>query len=134
MTKDDSLRDDHFAKRLNKLFKRRLREDGKPYSHQDVAEGTGISPSTISRLRSGKESNPTFQTIYQICRFFNVPVSYFDPEVRGVIEKREEAILNHVKHRSIGLNDDEKEVVTGMLEHILKLKEAMRKPESEEDS
>src|SRR5690606_35122804 len=52
--------------------------DGQPYTMLEVSQVIGVSPPTLSQLRNGKITNPQLNTLRAICRFFNVPLHYFD--------------------------------------------------------
>lgn len=51
----------------------------KKISHQELADGVGISRPTISTIM--RRNNTTTQTIESIARYLNVPVGYFFDEV-----------------------------------------------------
>lgn len=70
----------NFAEKLDYLFKTVLRdEDGKEYTCEEAAKGTGgnISASYIWQLRNGIKSNPSMNHIHALAYFFKVPVNYF---------------------------------------------------------
>lgn len=67
-----------FADLLNLLFEVIKHTDGKPYRMQDLAQAADISQASVSLMCSGKNPNPRFDTVYRICRFFAVPLSYFE--------------------------------------------------------
>jgi transcriptional regulator with XRE-family HTH domain len=118
------------GKKLNDLFLNRVKPDGRPYTHQEVAEATGLGPSTISRLRSGKENNPAFNTIYKLARFFGVPISFFaDDMADSVFDYQEgEGVLelNQIAFRSLHLDQRDLDVITEMLKYIAELKQEFR--------
>lgn len=52
-------------------------------TQQDVAGGTGLSPTIIGRLYHNRFSRLDNQTVVKICRFFEVPLGdmfYIDDE------------------------------------------------------
>jgi len=62
------------AERLNWLFEHIANpHTGKPYSDLAVAKASGVSASTIGRLRDGTTTNPTLETIYALADFFQQP-------------------------------------------------------------
>ena len=66
------------ADQINILFEAITRPDGRPYAMQEVAENIDVSLGTISQLRSGKIKNPQLNTLRELCRFFDVPLRYFE--------------------------------------------------------
>jgi transcriptional regulator with XRE-family HTH domain len=63
---------------VNFLFDNVLHPDGRPYTTQEVTDRVRISHATINQLRTGRNKNPTLPTLHEICRFFDVPLSFFD--------------------------------------------------------
>jgi transcriptional regulator with XRE-family HTH domain len=63
---------------VNFLFEHVLRPDGKPYTTQEVTDHVRISHATINQLRTGRSKNPALPTLQEICRFFNVPLTFFE--------------------------------------------------------
>ena len=86
------------ATQLNLLFEERLHPEQRPYLLKEVSDATGISVGTLSQLRTGRIENPQLTTLREICRFFNVPLRYF--ETRTVDECF--AILTGKEDRSVG--------------------------------
>jgi transcriptional regulator with XRE-family HTH domain len=77
-----------FPTLLNDLFQTRRKPDGEPYTASEIANwiednipGAEISPSYLSRLRSGDLRNPSRAIISYLCLAFQVPPSYFFPEL-----------------------------------------------------
>ncbi|MEQ8677203.1 MAG: helix-turn-helix transcriptional regulator [Aggregatilineales bacterium] len=66
------------ADQINILFEAITRADGRPYAMQEVAENIDVSLATISQLRNGKIKNPQLNTLRELCRFFDVPLRYFE--------------------------------------------------------
>jgi transcriptional regulator with XRE-family HTH domain len=68
---------------VDELFKTHRRSDGREHTYQEIAVklGGAIEPSHISKLRTGKIANPGRDTLLALCRFFEVPPSYFFPEL-----------------------------------------------------
>ena len=68
---------------VDQLFKTHLRPDGKEYSLQEVAAALNgeIDPTYIGKVRAGKVPNPGRNTLKLLCLFFEVPASYFFPEL-----------------------------------------------------
>ena len=71
------------AELLDNLFLTHRRPDGREYTYKDVSQGLQgiVDPSHLSKLRTGKITNPGRDTLLALCRFFQVPPSYFFPEL-----------------------------------------------------
>lgn len=67
-----------FAEQLRILFETRQHQEGRNYTLQEVSEATGIALATLSQMRTGKIKNPQLNTVRQLCRFFAVPMRYFE--------------------------------------------------------
>lgn len=66
------------AQQITLLFDVRRHPTGRSYTMQEVCDATGISVAAISQMRNGKITNPQFNTVKSLCKFFNVPLRYFD--------------------------------------------------------
>lgn len=60
------------------LFEVRQHPEGRPYTMQEVSDATGISVAAISQMRNDKINNPQLQTLRALCKFFEVPLRYFE--------------------------------------------------------
>lgn len=71
------------AQLLDHLFKMRRHTSGREYSYREVAAATEgeVSYQSIYRIRTGANRNPTYNTIVALCLFFQVPPSYFFPQL-----------------------------------------------------
>lgn len=63
---------------INFLFDHVSHPEGRPYTTQEVTDHVRISHATINQLRTGRSKNPTLPTIQEICRFFAVPLNFFE--------------------------------------------------------
>ncbi len=63
---------------INFLFATLLHPEGRPYLTQEVVDQVRISHATINQLRTGRNKNPTLPTLQEICRFFKVPLNFFE--------------------------------------------------------
>jgi transcriptional regulator with XRE-family HTH domain len=63
---------------VNFLFEHVQRPDGRPYTTQEVTDHVRISHATINQLRTGRSKNPALPTLQEICRFFEVPLTFFE--------------------------------------------------------
>lgn len=62
--------------RLCSLLAERTRPDGRRYTVQEVADGTGLSTSYLRYLLSGERGNPSMANIQVLSTFFGVPPGY----------------------------------------------------------
>ena len=88
---------DSFAvgEKVNLLFRVFIKADGKSYTNREVAEYVGISIPTLVTIRNRPGLNPTLSTLQGICKFFGVPLDYFNCET-------EAESLDLIKHVQIG--------------------------------
>ena len=70
------------SEQLNLLFEAVPHPDGRPYTLQEVSTATGISPGTLSQIRSGQSTNPQLNTLRALGHFFHVPLRYFETRSR----------------------------------------------------
>lgn len=71
------------TQRVQFLFETRRRPNGSMYSVYDVAaasRGTAAK-SNLHNIRVGLNTNPTYETLLALARFFRVPISYFFPDL-----------------------------------------------------
>ena len=74
------------AKIISKAHQARLNYQakiGRKVSLRDVAESTGISHATLSRIEQGKTERIDFETLVKLCTFYGVGVGdilEFDPD------------------------------------------------------
>ena len=84
------------AEQLNVLLSARTHPSGRPYTLQEVSDGTGVGAATISQVRTGRIRNPQFSTIRALCAFFNVPLRFFETrtveECFAVLQAQDEPI------------------------------------------
>lgn len=72
------------SEQLQTLFEAVRHPDDRPFTMQEVSDSIDVSLATLSQLRSGKIKNPQLHTLREICRFFDVPLRFF--ETRSVEE------------------------------------------------
>jgi len=108
------------AEQLQVLFEAVQHPSGRAYTLQEVSDTIDVSLPTLSQLRTGKIKNPQLHTLREICRFFNVPLRYF--ETRSVeecyallAEQREDTAsqLNEIAFRATQLSpESQRDVLT----------------------
>jgi transcriptional regulator with XRE-family HTH domain len=127
-----------FSRKLDELFNRIKKPDGKPFSYGDVAKGIqaegepSITAGYIWKLRTGAVKNPGYRVIKAIARFFDVPVAYFFEEERDETERLTEINLarqlkdspqvQKIALRASSLADAEQEAILAMISAIQKAK------------
>ncbi len=70
------------AEQIKILFDAIRHPEGRPFTLQEVSEGSGISLGTVGQMRSGKIVNPQLNTLRGLCRFFDIPLRYFETKTR----------------------------------------------------
>jgi transcriptional regulator with XRE-family HTH domain len=66
------------SEQLNILFEAVAHPTGRSFTMQEVSDEIDVSLATLSQLRTGKIKNPQLHTLREICRFFNIPLRYFE--------------------------------------------------------
>jgi len=110
---DEPSTDGLLADKLDGLFRRVTRKDGKTYTYDDVASaiqasGTTISASYIWQLRKGEKDNPTYKHLRALADFFGVPVRYFfeDDTEERINQKLDELRAERERLRQLRGADD----------------------------
>ncbi len=109
------------AELVNDLFRTHRRPDGREYSASEIARKLNgqLDVSTITALRTGKVTNPTRNTLLLLCQCFNVPPSYFFPElteptVDDVLHAEQPEAIR-VALRTSGLTPEDQKYVEGLI-------------------
>ncbi len=114
---------------VDRLFKTRLRPDGKEYTAQDIENATNkrLTASAVRKIRDGVSRNPSRDTLMELCFFFRVPAAYFFPELEALAPPPEDVARQdqvHLVLRSIdGLPADATEHLQGLIE-VLRRRES----------
>lgn len=69
------------AEKVKLLFANIKHPDGKKFTYDYIRGITDIDPSTVSRIRSGQNQDPTFSNIARLARVFDVSLDYFSTEM-----------------------------------------------------
>jgi transcriptional regulator with XRE-family HTH domain len=122
------------AELVDQLFKRYRRPDGREYTYQEVSNALAgeIDISTISKIRSGVINNPGRKALLLLCHFFQVPASYFFPELeplapRDTTPTPEEQLES--AFRSMGVPSDVQEHLVGVARAFKKQRESQQPEE-----
>jgi transcriptional regulator with XRE-family HTH domain len=126
------------AEKVDYLFRTVHPKGRKPFSHPEVAAATGLSTGVLSALRSGKNTNPTKETLERLARFFGVSVAYFfDDQTADQITAQlalaaamRDAGIAHAATRLIGLSEGSLDAITSLAEQLRKL-EGLTEPETD---
>ena len=65
------------ASKVDHLFRTITRPGGKPYTYQQVADGSGLDLSYVRKLRVGKVGNPSRIALEKLSVFFGVQPDYW---------------------------------------------------------
>lgn len=65
------------SEKVQLLFDNIKRPDGKQFTYDYLKNTTDIEPSTVSRIRSGQNQEPSFLSIMRLARAFDVSLDYF---------------------------------------------------------
>jgi transcriptional regulator with XRE-family HTH domain len=117
------------AEKVDYLFRQVHPRGRRPFTHPEVASATGLSTGVLSALRSGKNPNPTKDTIERLAGFFGVPVTYFfDDQTAeevlaqiGLAAVVRDAGIARAAARMLGLSQGSVEAVTAMTEQLRRL-------------
>lgn len=69
------------AEKIDLLFETVKQADGRRLTYEGIQSISGIRPSTISRMRSGQNVDPSFRTVTGLAKAFGVPLAYFSREM-----------------------------------------------------
>ena len=93
------------TEQLRILFSTRLHPNVRPYTMQEISDGTGISLASISAMKTGRIKNPQLNTLRALCTFFDLPLHYFQTrtpeECYSVLQKGNAAAMTEISE--IGL-------------------------------
>jgi transcriptional regulator with XRE-family HTH domain len=125
---------DSLADRLNRLFETVHPPGRASYSNEEVAravreQGGDISRAYLSYLRNGERTNPTFQHLQALARFFGVTPAYFfdDDEAAKVnaqfdlVVSLRDAGVRAVALRASGLSPKGLQAVATIIEEVRSL-------------
>jgi transcriptional regulator with XRE-family HTH domain len=63
--------------KVDHLFRTITRPDGRPYTYEQVAAGTGLNFSYLRKLRVGKVASPSRQVLERLTTFFGITPDYW---------------------------------------------------------
>lgn len=114
------------AEKVDYLFRTVHPRRRGPFTHPEVATATGLSTGVLSGLRSGRNLNPTKDTMERLARFFGVPVAFFfddqtTEEVAvqiGLAAVLRDAGIARAATRLVGLSEQSVEAITMLAEQL----------------
>ncbi|WP_394613205.1 helix-turn-helix domain-containing protein [Lentzea sp. JNUCC 0626] len=117
------------AEKVDHLFREVHPRGRKPFTHPEVSVATGLSTGLLSALRSGKNTNPTKDTMQRLAEFFGVPVAYFfDDQTTeqvaaqiGLAAAMRDAGVASAAARMVGLSSGSVDAVRALTEQLRKL-------------
>jgi len=126
---------DTLAAKVDYLFRQIHPRGRKSFTHPEVAAATGLSTGLLSALRSGKNTNPTKETIERLAKFFGVPVAYFfDDQTTEQITAQialaavlRDAGVANAAARMVGLSQGSLDAVTALTDQLRRL-EGLEQP------
>ncbi len=117
------------AEKVDYLFRWVHPRDRKPFTHPEVSQATGLSTGLLSALRSGKNANPTKETMERLAQFFGVPAAFFfDDQTAdevtaqiGLVAAMRDAKVANTAARMVGLSAASVEAVIALTEQLRKI-------------
>lgn len=113
------------AEQLQILFEEVLHPDNRPYTLQEVSQEIDISLPTLSQLRSGRSKNPQLNTLRELCRFFKVPLRYFETRSReecyAILAEENEpeaTALNEISFRATHLSPQAQQDILKVIQWV----------------
>lgn len=111
------------AELVDNLFKVYHHPNGHEYSYQEISNALNgeLDPSYIAKVRKGVIKNPGRDALKLLCQFFQVPASYFFPELEtlnGAERQVNERETIRMALRSVGLSAEAQAHVEGLIEML----------------
>ena len=127
-----------YARRLKYLFDTVRKKGGSVYTLREVEQGTkalaaendkyqALSYGYIWKITDGRVRNPSYAALLTICKFFGVPITFFDEDTPEEVPP--EAVLFHkleqdesassIAEMATSMNEPDQEVVRAMMRTIL---------------
>jgi transcriptional regulator with XRE-family HTH domain len=117
------------AEKVDYLFRHVHPRGRAAFTHPEAAAATGLSTGVLSALRSGKNVNPTKDTLQRLAAFFGVPVAFFfDDQTAeqvtaqiGLVAALRDAGIARAAARMVGLSSASVDAVTMLAEQLRKI-------------
>ncbi|MBA3870396.1 MAG: helix-turn-helix transcriptional regulator [Anaerolineae bacterium] len=113
------------AEQLQILFEEVFHPENRPYTLQEVSQQIDVSLPTLSQLRSGRSKNPQLNTLRELCRFFKVPLRYFETHSReecyAVLTEKDAGVssaLNEISFRATHLSTQAQQDILKVIQWV----------------
>ncbi len=125
-----------FPELLNDLFQTRRKPDGDTYTASEISNwiednvpGVDISPSYISRLRSGDLRNPSRTILVALRLAFKTPPAYFFPELAHLNDATppDNTVLLRTALNNLGLDDESQRLIEALTRKLRRVEKAAKK-------
>lgn len=110
---------------LQILFETVRHTEDRPFTLQEVSNGTGISLGTISQMRTGKITNPQLNTLRAMCDFFGIPLRYFETRTReecyallSASPPTDAPTMHEIAFRALHLSEDAQRDILTMIKWV----------------
>ncbi len=122
------------AKQIQLLFEEIHHPDEqRSYTLQEVSNEIDVSLPTLSQLRNGNIQNPQLHTLREICRFFDVPLHYFETrtveECYAILRRSHEDMsedMNEISFRAMQLSEESQQDVLKVIRWVQAAEEKRR--------
>lgn len=125
-----------FPELLNDLFQTRRKPDGEAYTASEISNwiednvpGVDMSPSYISRLRSGDLRNPSRTILVALCLAFKISPVYFFPELAHLTDATplDNTVMLRTALNNLGLDDESQRLVEALTRKLRRVEKATKK-------
>jgi ESX-1-secreted protein regulator len=118
-----------FAGRLNHLATQVHPHDRGPYTNEEIAAATGVSPQAVRYWRQGKRVDPKMGNLQRLADLFGVPVAYFfDDQVAaklnaelGMLLAMRDQGVRQIALRAAGLSRESQRAIVEVVRQIRQL-------------
>ena len=122
------------AEKIDFLFRKIPRSDGKEFTYQEVEAGTdkAVTGPYIWKLRTGHATNPGFRVLRALSCFFRVPVTFFfedEPseeylqDLQLAAQLREDGVAQ-IALRAKSLGPEERAAILQMIDYVSRAQQA----------
>lgn len=143
------------AYKVDALLRTIKHPNGRRYTYEDIERKSGVTASTISRIRNGENADPFFTTVIGLADAFDVPLSFFstrmtesqtdefvsNPQNIGMIEalveadrqerqKYQQNEIQRIALRASQLDEAGVRAIADIIDYVLKVKGVTPKEDS----
>ena len=110
------------AELIDHLFKTYRHPSGREYTYAEVSRALNeeLDPTTIGKLRQGSIKNPGRNALLLLCMFFQVPASYFFPELEPPTESDDapRSLDAEITRKAADLSPESKRALLAFLDSL----------------